>query len=170
MRRRRVLTLVGVGWVAGISGCVNQITRALQSPVIPAGMTVETASWSVGGIKNDDREWPYAVVVTSRDEAADNIAYPERTFDNGPRAFVDQTDFEQSYLILVGNVYASGTDSLILKRIERRAQGLYVTAKVYRPGNGSNDVTGHSLFIRVTDEKDGPPQDITVEVVNKLDE
>ena len=169
MHRRRYLSLAGIGGVASISGCANQINQALRSPETPAGMTVETASWPSGFITTDDREWPYAVVVTSRDQAADNLAIGETAYDNDPSAFVDQTDFDQSYLILIEYAPASGTDSLELKRIERRDHGIHVTAKVYEP-NGSDDVTTHSLFIRVTDETDDPPQDMTVEVIDQANE
>lgn len=132
-------------------------------------MTVETASWSRGFLRNGDHELPYAVVATSRDEVADTITYPDRSYDPDPRAFVEQTDFEQSYLILIEWGHSSSSDSLILKRIERRDPGLHVTAKVYRPGNGASDISAHSLFIRVTDEQDGPPQEMTVEVLNTRD-
>lgn len=169
MHRRQYLSLAGVGGVAGLAGCANQITRALQSPETPAGMTVETASWSAGFVRDGDHELPYGVVATSRDDAANNLSIGETAYDTDPREFVDQTDFDQSYLILIEAAPGSSTDSLILKRIERRDHGLHVTAKFYRPGNGANDVSVHSLFIRVTDEKDGPPQEMTVEVVNTRD-
>jgi hypothetical protein len=128
-------------------------------------MTVETASWSSGFLPNDDNNWPYAVLARSREQAADNIAYSGRNYEPDPEAFVEQTGFDQSYLILIEYAYASGTDSLILKRIERRDHGLDVTAKVYRPGNGSSDAKTHSLFIRVTEGNDDPPQEMTVEVI-----
>lgn len=166
MYRRRYLTLAGIGGVVSLAGCLNQIERAIY-PQTPAGMTVETATWSTSFVVNPNREWPYAVVVSTREEAATNIEYRETEFDLHPRTFVDQTDFEQSYLILieyVGNT--SANDSLELKRIERRDEGLHVKAKVYHPRTRVNNVSIHSLFIRVTDDREDTPENITVDVDN----
>ena len=172
MKRRRLLALSGFGLFTGLSGCgVGRgwcsKRRALFSdaPETPVGMTVETENWP-GVIYPRDRDRPFAVVVTSVAEAKHEVGIlKSNRKDPDPITFIEQTNFNDSYLVLVDWWGSSSSDDLVLDRIERRENGVHVAAKVIEPcGPSTSDMSAHSLFIRVTDKQENPPEQATVHV------
>lgn len=173
MDRRRLLALSGLSALTGLSGCAVgrgwcSKKRALfsNSPDTPAGMAVETKNWGDGLIDPRGRDYPFAVVVTSAAAAKDDVArLRTNREDYDPETFIDQTNFDDSYLILIQWFGSSSSDDLELSRIERRENGVHVTAEVIEPcGASTGDMSGHSLFVRVTDERAEAPERATVHV------
>lgn len=173
MERRRFLALSGLGVLTSLSGCgVGRgwcsKRRALFSnpPETPDRMSVETKNWSDGLLDSRGRNRPFAVVVTSVAEAKVEVALLRTNReDYDPITFIKKTNFDDSYLILVEWMGSSSSDDLTLSRIERRAEGVHVTAELIEAcGAKSADVSAHSLFIRVTDEKEKAPARATVHV------
>lgn len=78
--------------------------------------------------------------------------------------FVEETDFEKSYLLVVQNVMQSAR-WLELDRITRTDSGLDVAVNTASPDEPyGDDATVHSLAIRVTDERQGVPDTIEVTI------
>lgn len=173
MERRRLLALGGLSVLSSLSGCAIgrgwcSKRRALfsDSPEIPAGMTVETASWSMDLVAPRGGDRPYTVVATSRTEANETVIFPRTKLEDlDPRTFIEQTNFDDSYLILVEWMGASSSDKLSLSRVERREQGVHLTAEVIEPcGASTSDISVHSLFVRVSDERAEASEKATVHV------
>lgn len=173
MERRRLLALGGLSVLTSLSGCAVgrgwcSKRRALSSdpPESPAGMTVETASWSMDLVAPRGGDRPYTVVATSRTEANETVVFPRGELEDlDPRTFIEQTNFDNSYLILVEWMGTSSSDKLSLSRIERQEQGVHLTAEVIEPcGARAGDISVHSLFVRVSDERTEAPERVTVHV------
>jgi hypothetical protein len=173
MERRRLLALSGLGVLTSFSGCgVGRgwcsKRRALFSndPETPAGMTVETKNWSDGLLDSRGRRPQFAVVVTSGTEAKDEVrSLRTNREDYDPITFIEETNFDDSSLILVEWMGSSSSDDLTLSRIERRENGVHVIADVIEPcGAKFADMSAHSLFVRVTDEQENAPERATVQV------
>lgn len=173
MKRRRLLALSELGALTSLSGCgVGRgwcsKRRALFSdaPETPDGMTVETANWSDGLIDSRGRVRPFAVVVTSVAEAKEVVALLRTNReDYDPITFIEETNFEESYLILVEWMGSSSSDDLTLSRIERREKGVHVTTELIEAyGAKLADMSAHSLFVRVIDEQENAPERATVHV------
>ena len=173
MERRRLVALSGLSVLTGVSGCSVgrgwcSKRRALfsDSPETPDGMTVETANWSDGVIRSRGRSRPYAVVVTSVTEAKEAVGLLRTDREDlDPITFIERTTFDDSSLILVEWIGSSSSDDLELSRIERREYGVHVTAAVIEPcGPSLSDISAHSLFVRMTDERATAPERATVHV------
>lgn len=84
------------------------------------------------------REHPFAVVVTSVTAAKDQVArLRTNREDYDPETFIEETNFEDSYLILIQWFGSSSSDDLELGRIERRENSVHVTAEVIEPCGGT---------------------------------
>jgi hypothetical protein len=166
MKRRRLVALGGVTVFGGLSGCSSVSGWRLHTSQTPAGMTVETEHWGDGHVDSKGRERPFAIAVTSASEAIDAVStLRTNREDTNPIEFIEETDFDGSYLILVEWMGASSGASLELEHIERRDYGLHVEAKVVEPdGVAPSDVSTHSLFIRVTDQRGDAPERVTTNV------
>lgn len=166
MKRRRILTLIGPSLLAGVAGCPTVTSRFSDGPKTPEGMTVETQNWTGGFVHSEGREKPYAIVVTSADEATDKLGrHRSNRVEEDPITFIEQTEFADSYLIMVSWCCAPSDASLECSQIERRESGVHVEAEVNEPdGVGPGDMTTHTLFIRVTDNQEDTPERATIEV------
>lgn len=173
MKRRRVLALSGLSVFPSLSGCAvgrgwcsKRRDVFSDAPETPAGITVETASWSMDLVAPRGGDRPYTVVATSLTEAKEAVIFPRtRLEDLDPRTFIEQTNFDNSYLISVEWMGASSTDELSLSRIERRERGVHLTAEVIEPcGASTGDISVHSLFVRVRDERAEAPEQATIHV------
>lgn len=129
-------------------------------------MTVETKNWGDPLIDPRGRDHPFAVVVTSTAAAKDEVPrLRTNREDYDPGTFIEQTSFDDSYLILVQWFGSSSSDDLELSRIEQRENSVHVTAEVIEPcGASTADMSGHSLFVRVIDERAAVPERATVQV------
>lgn len=166
MNRRQFVALGCVSVFAGSAGCSSVYGRFSDAPQTPEGMTVETESWGDGLLYPKGRDRPFAVVVTSASAATDEVGLLRTNReDYDPIEFIEETDFDTSYLILVEWMGASSSASLELSRIERRDYGLHVEAEVVEPhGTTTDDISAHSLFIRVPDEREDAPEQVTIHV------
>lgn len=166
MKRRRLVALGGVTAFGGLTGCSSVYGQISDAPQTPDGMTVETENWGDGHLDSIGGERPFAVAVTSASEATAEVStLRTNREDYDPIDFIEQTDFGTSYLILVEWMGASSGASLELEHIKRRDHGLHVEARVVEPdGFAPSDVSAHSLFIRVTDEREDAPEKVTTHV------
>lgn len=166
MKRRRILTLIGPGLLAGVAGCASVTSRFSDGPKTPEGMTVETRNWTGGFVHAEGREEPYAIVVTSADEATDRLGMHRSNREKAdPITFIEHTAFADSSLIMVRWCCAPSDASLECSQIERREYGVHVEAEVNEPdGVGPGDMTTHTLFVRVTDNREDTPGRATVAV------
>lgn len=157
MNRRRLLALVGVGAPGGYLAW-----RWYRTPRLPDGLRVETL-YTIRDLRPDRDGSPpregreYAAVVASGVEAA------ELALEGEAVSFVEATDFDESYLLLLQTGMQSQPD-LELTAIERVDGGLHVRLAVDAPRFGvDDDFTVHSFLIRVTDDR-APPESVTVDV------
>ncbi|ELY42351.1 hypothetical protein C495_15142 [Natronorubrum sulfidifaciens JCM 14089] len=78
--------------------------------------------------------------------------------------FIDETNFNDSYMVIVQNGVQSEPD-LVLDTIKRIENGLKIEISIDYPWFGVNDdLITHSLLIRITDSKDGVPETVTVDI------
>lgn len=163
MNRRSFLVLCGLG-IGTAGGYVGW--RWYHSPSIPDGMRVETRHIE-GDIFTEDSsrvteslEWQeeYQTVISDR-EAVDR----EINDDDSITPFLADTDFEDSYLIVVQNGMQSEME-LVLDAISRQEDGLNLDISIDSPRSGPDDLLIHSLLIRVTDEDEGVPEDVSVDI------
>jgi hypothetical protein len=163
MKRRAFLVFggLGLGTAGGYLGW-----RWYRSPSLPDGMRVETRHVE-GDVFTDDGprgggslEWQEEYHTVIRDtEAIDR----ESIDDESVVRFLDDTDFEASYLVVVQNGMQSEME-LVLDAISRREDGLYLDISIDSPRSGPDDLLVHSLLVRVTDEGGGVPEDVSVDI------
>lgn len=163
MNRRHFLALGGLG-IGAAGGYVGW--RWYRSPSIPDGMGVETKHFERDVLsENSPREsemleWQeeYHTTIDNKDAANREIIDNESV-----TAFVSNTDFEESYLIVVQNGMQSEME-LVLNTISRQENGLHLDITIDSPQSGPDDLRIHSLFIRITDEKEGVPEEVSVDI------
>lgn len=163
MNRRHFLALggLGIGTVGGYIGW-----RWHQSPSIPDGMRVETQHFEKDILsKNSSRE---SELLEAREEyhsiKANRDAVSRELIDNDSLAsFLNNTDFEESYLIVVQNRMQSDME-LMIDTISRQEDGLHLDIIIDAPRSGPDDSRIHSLLMRITDEEKGIPEEISVDI------
>ena len=164
MFRRSVLARIGAG--VGILGGYVAWNR-YQSPSLPDGIDSKTLYVTGNVFGEPDREdgapgprEQRQRVIGDEESATEGI-----TFDESAVEFAEETDFDDSYLIIVQTGMQTEPD-LELKGISRIADGLHLAVSVEHPwGRGVNDDLGtHSLLIRVTDERNGIPESVSVDI------
>ena len=160
MNRRPFLALVGGGLAAGGAAFG---WRWYRSPSLPRGMSVETLH-----LEREVFLHEFSAVDGWREEryvllGAEETAIERIDQIDAVETFVRETDFEESYVLVVQNGMQSDPD-LELDAIERTDSGLWVALSIDAPLLGVNDdLVTHSLLIRVTDEE-GPPDDVAIEI------
>jgi hypothetical protein len=166
MKRRRLVALGGLTTLIGLSGCSDVYGRLSGAPETPEGVTVDTQSCGDGVISAEGREEPFALVASSTDEAMDGLWMGQTNREEyDPAEFIRQTDFEESYLVMVRWCCSSSGDSLALGRIEHQDYGVHIVADIVdADGLAPNDMSPHALFIRITDERKETPERATVHV------
>lgn len=102
----------------------------------------------------------YHRIIETEQRAIDEI-----TFDDSAIDFVNQTNFADSYLIIVQTGMQSEPD-LELEAISRTDDGLYIDVAVEHPWwrGVSDDLVTHSLLIRGTDETGDIPNSVSVDI------
>lgn len=163
MNRRQLLALAGLG-VGGPGSYLAWNRYDSSSPRLPNGVTVETRYLTWGAfadrtLESGPREVINAVVAdpqTVEAELADEASVT---------SFVDETDFDESFLIVVQTGMQSDPD-LALSAIVRTDDGLHLDVIVDHPRwkGVDDDLTAHSLLVRITDEKAAVPETVTVDV------
>jgi len=163
MKRRQLLAACGLG-IGAVGGCLGM--RPGATPSVPEGMRVATTHLEADVLADEsDRgtgfpEWrsEYHAVIADGD-AADRRLIGDPSVD----AFVGETDFEESVLIVVQNGMQSEME-LVLDAIERRAGGLHLDVSIDAPQGGPDDLRTHSLLVRVTDADRRVPESVSVDI------
>lgn len=137
-------------------------------PFVPDGMTVETRHWASDVLEEglwylkqerDDPPGTYHLLIAGRATADERVDPDDET-----EGFVRETDFERSYVVLVQNMMQSAR-WLELRGITREESGLEVSVTTEEPEEPyGDDAVVHSFAIRITDERSGVPDDLTVRV------
>lgn len=169
MKRRQYLATSILGLLSLGSGC----TALGFDTGVPDGMTVETRHWDQSLLKDGipaqlelGREEPilYETLLRGQETAEERLQQdaPEPT-----RAFVVDTNFERSYLAVVEHLGSSSSDWLELRAVERQESGIHVVVELKSPWRGGfDDLSAHSLVIRITDDNEEKPADISAEGVS----
>lgn len=167
MKRREFLATSSFGLLSVGSGC----TALGLDTGVPDGMTVETRHW--GSVVLEDglaaeleSGWDEPIIVETlltRQETA-----LERLEQESPATeFAVETDFGQSYLAVIEYLGMSSSQWLELRSLERQESGIHVVAEVESPDSGTfDDLSPHSLVIRITEEDAERPANISAEVVS----
>jgi len=110
--------------------------------------------------ESDFLEWKheYQTIVTDRDAARRELIDSDSV-----TSFLDNTGFDESYLIVVQNGMQSEME-LVLDGISRQAESLHLNVTINSPQGGPDDLLTHSLLIRIIDEKRGVPERVSVDI------
>lgn len=164
MNRRAFLILGAFGIITG-SGYLWWMRD--HSPTLPDEMEANTLHLEQDVVSEDttyDRNltgWKdeFYTIIADADTAFSDLAN-----SNVVSEFLDETDFDEAYVLLVQNIMQSEME-LVLKEIDRTDDGVYVDIKINPPrGGGPDDQIVHSLLIRITDELRGIPESATVNI------
>lgn len=175
MNRRQVLGAAGVTLTGALAGCLDLIWG--ENPTVPGGMSVEThytvnrlLETGLSGLHNEIDS--YHTVITDHLTAQERLA-PVKAEDGGQptadpvaRAFIENTDFDRSYIVIMQYGMPSGM-SLELERIERIASGIEVTVRTESPNGVEDDFAVHSKIIQITDEEAEVPEDVSAYIDNE---
>lgn len=162
MNRRNFLALGGLG----IGAAGGYFGWRWYSPSRPDGMEVETQHFERDVLsenssrESDFLEWKeeYQTTVTDRDAARREL------IDSDPvTSFLNNTDFDESYLLVVQNGMQSEME-LVLDGVSRQGDTLHLNVTIISPQGGPDDLLIHSLLIRVIDEERGVPEDVSVDI------
>jgi len=136
-----------------------------ESPTFPNGISVETLYdtgdflWKDSthrgrNVGANEVEW---AIISDRDSA-------HRAFiiDEELNAFVEETNFSESYLLLI-RYGTRSVEVLHLDAIERINNGLWVTIFV-EDNPGGDDLVTHPFLLRITDSENGVAEDVNVEL------
>jgi len=164
MNRRKFLALVTAG--AGLGGGGYLGWNWYNTPTIPSGMDVETLhverDVSANNFSRDGEslawEEEYHTVIEDRETADREL----ESIDSVTK-FIEDTNFEESYIVVVQNGMQSDPD-LELDTINRVENGINIEVSIDAPRVGGDDLINHSLLIRITDSEDGLPETITVDI------
>ena len=162
MNRRSFLALGGLG-IGAASGYFGWHYHSLS---IPDGMEVETQHFERDVLsENSSREsdflkWrhEYQTILTDRDAARRELIDSDSV-----TSFLDDTGFDDSYLIVVQNGMQSEME-LVLDGISRQGENLQLNVTINSPQGGPDDLLTHSLLIRIIDEDGGVPERVSVDI------
>ncbi|MCU4926155.1 hypothetical protein OB905_09195 [Halobacteria archaeon AArc-dxtr1] len=163
MNRRTVLAFVGSS-VASVGGYStwSWYRQSVQGATTPAGMAVETM-YKEDDVRSDqddviDTHTVYETIIETKTAAETTLEQTEAV-----SAFIADTDFAESYLVFVQNRMQPKPD-LVLDSIVREDGRLQIALGVEVSGDVPGDSAIHSFLIRITDEEDDVPAEVTVTV------
>ena len=165
MKRRGILATVGGIALSTAAGCLG------EEQTVPDGLTVDTRHWVDDileeGIWYQRQEGDASVdrfhVLLEDETAAQN----QTAGDDDVMEFIEETDFTESYLVVVQNMMQSAR-WLELQQIERTEDGINIAVETASPDEPyGDDAAVHSLLIRVTDEQAGTPAELRVAIDNE---
>lgn len=144
------------------SGCVGNGGRQ----TVPDEMTVETQHRigshlvDTGIGPSGERPRSEQAIIPDQTTAQQQLKHEDEITD-----FVEQTDFTQSYIVVVVAAAWPSEYSMEIESIERTDAGVRVSIAISSPGEAvADDAAVHSLAIRVTDERKNVPDRVTVEI------
>jgi len=110
--------------------------------------------------ESDFLEWKeeYQTIVAERDAARRELIDSDSV-----TSFLNDTDFDESYLIVVQNGMQSQME-LVLDGISRQEDSLHLNVTINSPQGGPDDLLTHSLLIRVIDEAGGVSEGVSVDI------
>ena len=158
MDRRQVLAVAGLSTVPLASGCLSALSGS------EPGSSVEWAAVSSGIWLTDQEEAEAvrhgegAILIADRDTAIEQL---DSNSDKG-REFVDQTDFERSYLVWVRLAMGSGSLEITIERIVRAGEELRITIDTALPPDPDMDLDYYTYFLRITDDRGDYPERIMI--------
>lgn len=161
MNRRQFLS-GGAVMAIGTAGCLG--TGA--TPSIPDGMIVETHHRTGSHLVNDgvgpsgERPRSYQTIIANQSKARERMKEGDEITE-----FVQETNFDRSYLVIIVAGAWPSRYWLELRDIERTDRGVRVSVVSASPDESvGDDAAVHSLAVRVTDEDSGVPDEVAVEV------
>lgn len=164
MNRRQVLAVIGAG-VGASGGYVAW--DWYRSPSLPDGMTVDTL-YVRGNVFGEPAPDGYDVgpreerhrILDDEETAASEVTFGESAMD-----FVEGTDFDDAYLVIVQTGMQTEPD-LALEAISRTDEGIQLDVAVEHPWwRGVDDDLGtHSLLVRITDDRADVPDSVSVAI------
>ena len=162
MKRRRVLAASGGVLFSAVAGCLAGDRSS------PDGMEVETRHWVTDileeGLWYQRREREESIDRYHELVADETAAQRQIGEDEDVMEFIEETDFTESYLIVVQNMMQSAR-WLELREIQRTDRGLDIGVATASPDEPyGDDAAVHSLAIRVTDEHADPPAELHVTI------
>lgn len=160
MNRRQVLAVATIGVVGPTAGCLDLIFG--EDYTIPDGMEVNVRYGErvlEDGLSETGTN-PYHTLITDRATAEDQLL----TGTPLGGTFAENTEFPDEFLVVVE--YGASSDfDLKLIEIERMNGTLQITLSEGAPdGEHVDDMAVHSALIQITDEQEGVPDEVMVEV------
>lgn len=163
MNRRTFLATTGSGF--GLAGGYLG-WRWYRSSPSPAELDVETLYVDRDVSTTDfSREGESMSYGEEYHTVVDDSATAERELDDAESVteFVSDTDFDESYLVVVQNGMQSEPD-LVLDSVRRTDNGITIDVSIDAPRAVDDDLSIHSLLIRVADAGDGLPETVAVDI------
>ncbi len=163
MKRRKYIASGGLG-VTLVGGYF--VWDQNRSPKLPHNMSADTLHLEQDVLTDQSSRdsdflgWKeqYHIILDDKETAAREIVDVEPI-----TGFIEETDFEESYVLVIQNGMQSQTE-LVLESIRRKSYGLHVEGTINYPRSGPDDLRIHSLLIRITDGKIEIPRKITVDI------
>lgn len=141
------------------SGCLGW----WRNPETPEGVNVETLHRGTNAVDDDEvrREFDMRSAHDAHVELImdDQSGEQRLHLDEDTAQFLQETDFDEAYVLVVIAGLWPGRFTLSLNRLERVDSGFHLVIESEEPsGDIPVDESLHSLLIRITDEQDGIPQ------------
>ena len=136
----------------------------------PPEMSIDSHHWN-GIVLEDNRrvaeeiDWrdtpnAYRTIITDSADADERLERRDELDE-----FVRETDFEESYLLIIVAGYWSSDYELAVNEVSRTETGLNVSLETVAPTGGQvDDEAPYSVVLRVKDERDVIPDEVTVQV------
>ncbi|MCH7661582.1 MAG: hypothetical protein IH933_13730 [Euryarchaeota archaeon] len=167
MNRRRALTWVATFTPIGIAGCASfggnlNTPDGMEIEVYYTGNPIEDTEEAERELDPETIPTSYQTVLANRSDAEDRLLHEDELGE-----FIQETDFGESYLlVVVAGWFPTGTD-LELTSIDRVSSDLRVSLETEEPdGDVPMDLSPLSAVIRVTDDESGLPEDVFMTVDN----
>lgn len=165
---RNILLVGGFLCIVAIAGCVSTPPAGTTTP--PPNSTPRYDAYVFdhagvdspaieGGIRysstGDYTRRNYVTIVESRSDAD---RFNRDALDDGAEAFVENTSFDDAYLVVIQEFPASSAPDYRVDRVESTDSGLHVFINDSSPG-GTADITVETVLVRVHGE---PPDEVVV--------
>ncbi|WP_049896460.1 hypothetical protein [Natrialba chahannaoensis] len=147
----------------GVIGCLGREEETESES--PVGMSVESlyraSPLADGELANGLSSTPssYQTVLADRAAAEARLEQHEDV-----DAFINETDFNESYLVAILAGLWSSPHRLELAAMDRTESGIHAVVETVSPDAGDHDLAYHGLVLRITDEVAGIPKTVSVEV------
>jgi len=161
VRRRTLLSLCGLG-ACSVSGCAGQDSqptygaRGVDTRFFDDDVLTASAQRPADALREPRDEY-HAIVD---DETAAETTLVD---DSSSTSFIDGTNFDRSYLVVVQNMMPHGL-ALRLDDIARQGDVVHLDISVASQPSGYDVLEVSSLLVRVTDEDERTPDEASVTI------